>query len=258
MEARSEVAAESTPVPDFVSFEKSFDRALRCEHAAPAGYHLLLVQGKPLRGAEGELVARKQHVHVEAAVLEVSERLREAVAEAAGGSTAQLPIHGEALSVEAVARAIEWQSSSAAERDELLEHCSWQHLSAVLHGASWVGLTELQRVCEAKLCGQLRLENAVQLARAAQRCECGRLLSAAYYLLRAFFCYTYDEERPARADGRKEPVPRLGPTSMRHANTTVLHTACVPANASITRRAAPPRHAAPPRRASHTKGGRPY
>ena len=70
---------------------------------------------------------------------------------------------------------------------------------------------------------------AVQLARAAERCESPKLLARSFFLLKAFFCADDDASRPRRADGLKTHVPRIeGKSSIKQANTTMLVNAWQP------------------------------
>jgi hypothetical protein len=70
---------------------------------------------------------------------------------------------------------------------------------------------------------------AVQLARAAERCESQKLLARSFFLLKAFFCADDDASRPRRADGLKTHVPRIeGKSSIKQANTTMLVNAWQP------------------------------
>jgi hypothetical protein len=231
-------------------------------------HDILLEQARPIRGAEGELIPRKLQVRVTAAVLQCSQRLRELLETAKPGQellTAQ--IQADALSVEAVAKALEWTALPPDEQTQLFEYASVKSLINVMHAAAWLGSNTLKSICETKLCAVLCLENvrrkcrarahaalallrdcatalrrppatpdlcarglqAVQLARAAERCESPKLLARSFFLLKAFFCADDDASRPRRADGLKTHVPRIeGKSSIKQANTTMLVNAWQP------------------------------
>ena len=190
---------------------------------------ILLEQARPIRGAQGELIPRKQWIRVTAAGLQSSVRLRQLLESATADQQLLVAqIHTEALSIEAVARALEWQAATVAEQQHLLEHSSWQSISNIMHAAAWLGSASLLSLCEAKLCAALCLENAVQLARAAERCDTPKLRSRCFFLLKAFFCADDGLYRPGRADGKKASVPRVADRAIRYANTTISHAAWSP------------------------------
>lgn len=207
------------PPPSFASIAQATAPRPACQDE----HDLLLEQTRPIRGAQGELVARKQYVRIKHDVLQQTNHLLALVTEAPKtGSPLTVRVNAEGMSVESVARALEWQAATPRERSQLVQHLSWQYMSSLMHAASWLGSASLLTACEAKLCRQLRLENvsrysiiawcrflvaqpvslppecncacthdpkqAVQLARAAERCSAIRLLTKAFFLLKAHFC----------------------------------------------------------------------
>ena len=149
--------ATTTDVEPILPFA-SISSALTPRAPRSGEHDVVLEQARPIRGAQGELIARKLHVRVTATVLQGSQRLRQLLEQAAPGQellTAQ--IQAEALSIEAVARALDWQAAAPDEQLHLLEHASWQSLSNVMHAAAWLGSDALRSICESKLCAALRL-----------------------------------------------------------------------------------------------------
>lgn len=133
-------------------------------------HDILLEQARPIRGAEGELIPRKLQVRVTAAVLQCSQRLRELLETAKPGQellTAQ--IQADALSVEAVAKALEWTALPPDEQTQLFEYASVKSLINVMHAAAWLGSNTLKSICETKLCAVLCLENVRRKCRARAR-----------------------------------------------------------------------------------------
>ena len=130
-------------------------------------HDIILEQTRPIRGAEGELIPRKLQVRVTAAVLQCSQRLRELLETAKPGQellTAQ--IQADALSVEAVAKALQWTALPPDEQTQLFEHASVKSLINVMHAAAWLGSNTLKSICETKLCAVLCLENVRRKCRA--------------------------------------------------------------------------------------------
>ena len=150
----SAIELEGESPPQFVSI-----LAATAVPAPKAARELLLEQVHPCRGTEGELMARKQRVYATERILHRNNHLRALLAGSDASQPLVVRVDAEALSIEAVTRALEWQAAPPAERVLLLEHLPWQQVSALLHAASWMGCRQLLKVCEAKLCMQLRLEN---------------------------------------------------------------------------------------------------
>ena len=203
----------------------SFTSIAQATAPRPAGqdeHDLLLEQVRPLRGTQGELVARKQYMRIKDAVLQQSDHLRALVAEApkTGDALLRVTVDAEGMSVESIARALEWQAATPRERSQLVQHFSWQYVSSLMHAASWLGSASLVTACEAKLCRQLRLENvcahppahrpgssaiteprAIPLETTAAAAAAGMLL----HLTRASECYPY----PDRNRHREHPTPTV-------------------------------------------------
>lgn len=186
-------------------------RAMRADE-----HDVTLEQSRLPRGSvQGELIARKLTVRVSSAVVRRNARLRAALENSKPGLPLALNIQTEAISIEAVARSLEWLARPAMER-QLLDHSSWQYISTIMHAATWLGCSGLATACETKLLAALSLENAVLLARAAHRCSARRLLSGAFYLLKAFFCAEFEEARAAgaaraRVHAALSTLPRCSP-----------------------------------------------
>ena len=95
----------------------------------------------------------------------------------------------------------------------------WSHVCALLQAAAWLGHVPLVTACETNLITKVSLENVIALARAAERCNALRLLSASFFLLKAFFCAESDEARPRR-HGRG-PLPKLTKSGIRQGTLTM-------------------------------------
>ena len=148
-----------------------FNIAVAPQSMSPNMREVWLEQARNLRGNEGELVARRQLVRISMDVLQKSERLREAMQKnTCEGGELYLSVNAEALSIEAVARALEWQAAGADEQRSLFGHSSWRSISNTMHAASWLGCAPLVAACESHLCAALELRNVRQCSCAPGRC----------------------------------------------------------------------------------------
>lgn len=237
MSDTDEAAADHVAdIPPFVPITL----ALQPAPVPPGEVLLLLVQARTKNlTSHGELLPRRRYVRVPRARLEGSERLSPLLPSLDPGQPLHAPVVDDTIGIDAVAMALELQAAPKQEQRRLLEHTGWQPLCALLQAAAWLGNAPLGSVCEAKLCALVRVDNVraprrgghpeerdtrsplastarrapcaccqvVALARAAERSSSLRLLTACFFLLRAYFCAETDEARPQRIG--RGPPPRL-------------------------------------------------
>ena len=203
--------------------------------APPGEIDLLLVQLLPctrpafeppstLATRALELQPRKAHVRVAVSVLRRSDRLRALLPAAETNKTPLvIEICDEALTVDAIAGALAWMALPPAEQRGAIDRSTWRPACALLHAAAWIGCRTLVRHCELVLRDHLIIENAVPLARAAERCAALHLLGAAFFLLKAYFCVDSDDNRPLLSAPSRVPPPRLTAQGVRHGKQFMPH-----------------------------------
>lgn len=151
-----EDSVDDGPPPKFTPIQQQ----TRAPPLAAGAIELLLVQAKVKNlTSHGELPARKRYVRVQLGWLKRNERLSALLPSAEPGQPLHVPVVDEALSIEAIAQALEMQALPAREQQRLLEHTTWQPVCALLQAAAWLGSAPLVSACETKLCAQASLDN---------------------------------------------------------------------------------------------------
>ena len=149
-------------------------------------------------------------------------------------TTLRIVLSDAAVELDAVALALQWHSAAAAdeaaEAEAELRSSRWQDVLALLYATHCLRLPggALRDACVAVLCRALCLDNTLPLALCAHRCEAVALLSAAYHLLRAYFCLPEGATGRPRPCSAAAPLPLLGPASIRQGEWELPHAAWAP------------------------------
>ena len=195
---------------------------------------VVLHSKQPTPPASGELALRKVYLRVRASVLE---RLRPLVCTPKTSDGAYEV--GDIAPLEAVAQAIEWAASGGEEeRPARVLDEQWPRALGLMEAASWLGLPALLAASQQALSREVCLDNAVAVACAAERCNALPLLSRCFFLLKAYFCATEDDERPALRSPDSTPPSLLRNAIAQGEGVAIAHSAWRSVQASCACRAA--------------------
>ena len=191
---------------------------------------IMLIQARRQKlSKQGEMHAMKLWCQISREHLLQSDRLSslivptpEDVSADNGDEALHVVVPDDSLNIESIAQALRWQSLPSKEREEIHGHVTWQSMCGLLQASAWLGCSPLLSACESRLCDMLCLDNVVPVARAAERASALRLLTAAFFLLKAYFCADVDSlERPVRTTANA--LPRLGPQGIRQGSYAFPH-----------------------------------
>jgi flagellar biosynthesis/type III secretory pathway protein FliH len=197
------------------------------DYSAASHVCIQLVQSRQQKlSKQGEMQAMKVWCYAPREQVLQSERLSAFVVpqDEVSHSNAELvvAVPDDALGIESIAQALQWQTLSSTEQKVSFGHVSWQTMCGLLQAAAWLGCMPLLSVCESRLMDLLCLDNVVPVARAAERSNALRLLTTAFFLLKAYFCADTDSlERPIRTTANA--LPRLGLQGIRQGSYAFPH-----------------------------------